>query len=143
MEEKRELKKVLIFLYEQFNGCHEKIIDEFVAKQIKADRKSVNEYLKEHNIKATDYYVFFEDKFPSEFKKVSRPIMVINKHLDKSIKRFLGAKLEQDTTKVGGDKFTGMTLKDFIDTTDLGYEYTLREVNNILQENGIKPIKVL
>ena len=139
----RELKKVLIFLYEHFNGSQDLIIQEFAERRIQADRKAVNTYLKEHNIKTTDYYVFFEDKFPSEFKKASRPIMVINKHLDKSVKRFLGVKLEQDTTKVGEYKFTGMTLKEFIDTTELGYEYTLREVNNILEENGIKPIKAL
>ncbi len=139
----RELKKVLIFLYEHFNGSQDLIIQEFAERKIKADVKTINTYLKEHNIKITDYYVFFEKKFPIEFKKTSRPIMVINKHQDKSVKRFLGAKLEQDTTKVGGDKFAGMTLKEFIDNVDLGYEYTLREVNNILQENGIKQIKAL
>ncbi len=138
MDERRELKKVLIYLYETFNGSHDLIIQEMAERKICADRKTVNEYLKEHNIKATDYYAFFENKFPAEFKNVSRPIMIINKKLDKMARRYFNYKLEDN----GNKQFSGKTLKELLDELDIGYELTIREINNILIENQIKPIRL-
>lgn len=142
MEEKRELKRVLIYLYEKFNGSQDLIIQELAERQITADKKTVNQYLKEHNIKATDYYAFFESKFPSEFRDVSRPIMIINKKLDKSVKRFLGYKLQMTNNSKIGQTYNGKPLKDFLYDTDISQELTIRELNSILVENDLAPIKV-
>ena len=142
MNDKREMKKLLIYLYETFNANHDKIIAEMVERKIKADIKTVNEFIKSNNIRLTDYYVFYESKFPAEFKNVSRPIMVINKKLDKMVRRYFNYKLEADGTQ-GNKNFDGETLKHFLDELDIGYELTVREVNSVLQDNGLKPIKVI
>lgn len=140
MNENREYKKLLVFLYEQFNGSQDKIIEEMLERKLDANRQAVNKFLKERNIRVTDYVAFFETKFPAEFKKCERPIMIINKKLDKAVRRFFNYKLEDDETDTGGTSFAGETLKDFLDEAELGYDLTVREVNSILVENGIKPI---
>ena len=134
------MKKLLVYLYENFNGSQDLIIGEMLERKLNADRKTVNDYLKEHNIRVTDYTAFFETKFPAEFKKVERPILIINKKLDKAVRRFFNYKLEDDGTDNGGTSFAGETLKDFLDEVELSYDLTVREVNLILVENGIKPI---
>lgn len=137
MNENREYKKLLVFLYEQFNGSQDKIIEEMLERKLDANRQAVNAFLKERNIRVTDYVAFFETKFPAEFKKCERPIMIINKKSDKAVRRFFNYKLDLDDD---GTSFAGKTLKDFLDETELGYDLTVREVNSILVENGIKPI---
>ena len=57
-------------------------------------------------------------------------------------KSYLKEILKDDNTTNGGISFLGETLQDFLD--DLGIDYrdtTLKEVNSLLAENGIKPIK--
>ena len=61
------------------------------------------------------------------------------------LKPYLDIELEDDGTPYGGVSFAGETLRDFLDeVTDEDEEYpsSLKEVNKILKDCGIKPIKV-
>ena len=75
MIEKKELKKILVYLYHQFSKdekdvqmINETIIAEMLEKKIDSSRNTVNQYLKENNVKLSSYLVLFESKFSKKVK---------------------------------------------------------------------------
>lgn len=73
-------RKMLVYLYNYFDGDNAKIIDEFCSNKLfkegKTDIKRVNKYLKDNNIKTTDYVTFLDKEFKVEEMDPTKPIIV-------------------------------------------------------------------
>lgn len=82
MQNRYKFKKILIMLYETFDGDYSSIAGELLERKIQADEKSVNAYIKEHNLKISDYIAFFDSKFPMRFRDCYNPILIIKKSDD-------------------------------------------------------------
>ncbi len=54
---------------------------------------------------------------------------------------YLAQELEDDNTPTGGVGFLGETLADFIEEANLSPDISVSEVNKVLSECGIRPIK--
>ena len=76
-------RKMLVYLYNYFDGDNAKIIDEFCSNKLfkegKTDIKLVNKYLKDNNIKTTDYVTFLDKEFKVEEMDPTKPIIVYKK----------------------------------------------------------------
>lgn len=58
-------------------------------------------------------------------------------------KMYLTTVLEDDNTPQGGISYQGETLEEFLTEVGINYkDITLTEVNQLLQENGIKPVNL-
>ena len=54
---------------------------------------------------------------------------------------YLVYELEDDNTEYGGIDFIGETVRDFLEYAELSIFDTVEDLNIILKECGIKPIK--
>lgn len=76
-------RKMLVYLYNYFDGDNAKIIDEFCSNKLfkegKTDIKLVNKYFKDNNIKTTDYITFLDKEFKVEEMDPTKPIIVYKK----------------------------------------------------------------
>lgn len=58
-------------------------------------------------------------------------------------KMYLTTVLEDDNTPQGGTSYQGETLEEFLTEAGINSkDITLTEVNQLLQENGIKPVNL-
>lgn len=60
---------------------------------------------------------------------------------DLKVKDVLDVELQDDDTETGGVSFTGEKVKDIVDEFELDIEAPIDELNDVLREIGIKPIK--
>lgn len=133
-KEKLDNKKILIYLYEQFNGDNGKIITELFENNLKASMVIVNQYIKDNNIRISDYRCVWEKKFPKRYIDDLNPSMIIH------IKDIKSAKKVFNQTLISDDKrFSNMSVKDLIDEMGLDKNISLSQLNEILIENNIKP----
>lgn len=132
-KEQQDKKKILIFLFEKYNGDNNKIILEMMEKKEKADRESVNTFIKNGNFKLTDYVCFWERKFPKRYTGLINPILIIRKEDIKSVRDILTKKL------VSENEFNGMQVREFMNEFELDSTTSLNELNKILIANNINP----
>lgn len=130
----QDLKKILVVLYDKYEGDNGKIVRELVERKEKMDEATVQEYILEHNLKLTDYVVYWEKKFPKRYMNELETIMIIHKRDIKSIKNYLNYKLQSD------NNFNGMLVKDLIQEFNIPKNTSLNELNKLLIDNQIKPI---
>ena len=130
----QDLKKILVVLYDKYEGDNGKIVRELVERKEKMDEATVQEYILEHNLKLTDYVVYLEKKFPKRYMNELETIMIIHKRDIKSIKNYLNYKLQSD------NNFNGMLVKDLIQEFNIPKNTSLNELNKLLIDNQIKPI---
>ena len=81
---KRDLKKILVYLFDQFYkddivNANALITKELLEKQIDSSKEKVNGYLKEHRLKITDYRAFTDKNYPKSYLFNEIPILVIPK----------------------------------------------------------------
>lgn len=57
------------------------------------------------------------------------------------VKDYLDYELYDDETESGGISFIGETLKDFIEEAGMSENTSIKHINDILKQCGIKPIK--
>lgn len=127
-------KKILVYLYNQFNGDNGKIITELMENNLKADMKTINSYLKENNIKLSEYKCLWEKKFPNRYKDDINPTMIIHIKDIKSAKKIMEKVLDTDN-----EQFVGMTVREFLLEADIDKNISLSQLNEIFKENNIKP----
>lgn len=60
--------------------------------------------------------------------------------MKKLIKDVLNEVLEDDNTEYGGTSFNGETVADFMEDVGLTQEQSVKELNKVLKECGIKEI---
>lgn len=138
----KKYKQTLVYLYEKFEGNQELIIKELVENNLKPSIKDIKEFIRVNHLHLTNYTCFWEKSFPKALKEGDEYILIIHNKLDKSVKKFLNYELEDDFNNPnGGTSYYGQTLKEFLDESGLKHNITLREANEILLENGIKPVK--
>lgn len=131
-EKKKDLqenKKILIYLYHQFNGDNGKIITELMERKVKSDRETVNKFIKDNNIKLSDYKCMWESKFPKRYQEELSPVMIIHIKDIKSVKPILDKHIDK----------LNMTVRELIKEMDLSTNISLSELNEILKENNIPP----
>ncbi len=127
-------KKILIYLYHQFNGDNGKIITELMENNLKANMETVNKYIKENNLKLSEYKCMWEKKFPTRYKDDVNPTMIIHIKDIKSAKKVYNQFLETENAQ-----FKGMTVREFIEACDIDKNISLSQLNELLKENDIKP----
>ena len=72
-------------------------------------------------------------------KKVEESFKDLERDLGRDFRKI---KLEDDGSETGGIAFAGETLGDFLENDlDDNYEFTLDELNKVLKDCGIKPLK--
>lgn len=122
-------KKILIYLYHVFNGDNGKIITELMERKVKADRETVTNFIKEHNIKLSDYKCMWEKNFPKRYKDNLSPVMIIHVKDIKSVKAILHKIIPE----------YNLTVREFINEFNLDRNISLSELNEILKENNCAP----
>ena len=131
----KEFKKILVVLYDKFNGSNVLITAELLERKEKMDEKTVQDYIIEHNLKISDYKAFWEKKFPKRYANELEPVMIIHNRDIKSVNGYLNYKLESK------NKFNGMLVKDLIKEFSLEKNISLHALNEILKNNEITPIE--
>jgi len=59
----RDAKKLLIFLYEYFNGDNNAIMKEILEKNLNIAKNDVNDFIKQNKIRLKKYVTCFESNF--------------------------------------------------------------------------------
>lgn len=132
MDNKKDLqenKKILIYLYHQFNGDNGKIITELMERKVKSDRETVNKFIKDNDIKLSDYKCMWEKNFPKRYKDDMSPVMIIHIKDIKSVKSILHRVIPK----------YNLTVREFINEFNLDRNISLSELNTILIENNVPP----
>lgn len=132
--ELQDKKKILIYLYNHFKGDNGKIITEIMDNKLKVSTEMANKFLKENNIKTSEYKCMWEAKFPKRYKDNLNPTMIIHIKDIKSAKLVMNKKLVSNNTQ-----FEGMTVRDFLNEGDIDKNISLSQLNELLIDNGIKP----
>lgn len=127
-------KKILIYLYHQFNGDNGKIITELMENKYKVSTKMANEFLKDKNIKTSEYKCMWEKNFPKRYLNDLNPTMIIHIKDIKSAKKVMDKLLDTDN-----ENFRGMTVREFLREGDIDMNISLSQLNELLIDNNIKP----
>lgn len=131
----QDKKKILVYLYEHFNGDQNKILMELIENNLKPSMEVVNEFIKSRGIKLTNYTALWENEFPKQFRYEYDIFIYYNK-----IEKYLDVVLEDDNTPNGGVSYQGQTLREFLDEIGVGQHISVPKANKILVENGIKSL---
>ena len=130
----KKLKKILVVLYDKYDGDNGKIVLELAERKEKMDEASVQEYIIEHNLKLTDYITFWEKRFPNRYKDDLEAMLIIHKDNIKSLRNYMNYKLHSD------NNFNGMKVKGVLTEFNISRNTSLNEFNKLLIDNNIQPI---
>ena len=122
--ENTKYKRMLVYLYEKFDGDYTKIMEELFEKRVKADEKAVNKYIKNNNLLLSNYIAFFEQSFPNKYKDCLNPILIICKN--DRIENLLDKQVQP----------IGITVKSLLDEMELDYVINKRQLKKILDVNN-------
>lgn len=124
MKNRFKFKRILIMLYEVFDGDYSQIAGELLERKIKADEVTVNNYIKDHNLKVSDYLAFFDSHFPKRYCDCCNPILIIKK--SDSISPFLNKIVHP----------INITVKELFKQMDIDFTINTRQFKKICQINN-------
>ena len=82
----KDLKKILVYLYDNFSKTESdvkiingKIIVEFLEHRIDSSKEVVDNYIKENNIKVSEYLTILDRRFAKRYNNGNTPILVYPK----------------------------------------------------------------
>lgn len=76
----KRMKKLLIVLYEKFDGDCTKIVQELLEKNLNLSEAQVNDYIKKSKIKLTDYHCGWEKRYPKKLLEKDVPVIIYKRN---------------------------------------------------------------
>ena len=113
----KKLKKILVVLYDKYDGDNGKIVLELAERKEKMDEASVQ-----------------EQRFTNKYKDDLEAMLIIHKDNIKSLRNYMNYKLQSD------NNFNGMKVKDVLTEFNISRNTSLNKINKLLIDNNIQPI---